>query len=64
MPLYLSAPDKKSGIYDTLSRVSGLGFVNVEITSPADRLDADGNLVPLELEVVTKGTLSIEVEQA
>jgi len=64
VPLYLSAPDKKSGIYDTLSRVTGLGFVNVEITSPSDRLDADGNLVPLELEIVTKGTLTIEVEQA
>ncbi len=61
-PLYLSAPDKKSGIYDRLNRIDGLLYIAVTITGPANRLDVDGNLIPLELEIVTKGTITkIEV---
>jgi hypothetical protein len=63
-PLYLSAPDRKSGVYDTLAKISGLESVNVTITAPEDRIDSLGNVIPQELEVITKlqDGISITVE--
>jgi len=55
-PLYLSAPDGQSGIYDSLAKIGGLLRVNVKITQPTSRLDIYGNIIPLQLEVVTKLT--------
>ncbi len=61
-PLYLSGPDLKSGIYDRLNRIDGLEYINVTIQGPVNRIDSGGNLIPLELEIVTKGTITkIEV---
>ena len=60
-PLYLSKPDDDVGLYDVIGEIDGLEFINVEITGPVDRVDSEGNLVPLELEVVTKGTVTVQV---
>lgn len=60
-PLYLSKPDTDIGLYDIIGDIDGLEFVNVAITGPANRLDSDGNLVPRELEVITKGTIDVQV---
>ena len=61
-PLYLSAPDSLSGLYDVLNTIDGIVHVNVDITSPSNRLDSKGNLIPLELEVVTKGSVTVQME--
>ena len=63
-PLYLSAPDNKSGVYDVLAKISGLKRVNVQITQPTSRLDTHGNVIPLELEIITKlaGGIIINLE--
>lgn len=58
-PLYLSAPDGESGLYDLMNDISGIEYVNVSIDGPVANLDADGNLIPGELEVITKGSVTI-----
>jgi hypothetical protein len=52
-PLYLS------DLYNIVEKIAGVGYVNIEITGPLNRLDAEGNLVPAQLEIVTKGTVTI-----
>jgi hypothetical protein len=54
-PLYLS------DIYRAISptRVSGIFRANVNITAPVDRLDSEGNLIPGQLEIITRGTLTV-----
>ena len=42
--------------------IEGVRFSNVSITGPVTRLDADGNLIPLSSEVITKGTVTINTE--
>lgn len=54
VPLYVS------DIYNVVELVDGVDHVNITINNPVERLDSDGNLVVRELEVVTKGTVTIE----
>lgn len=52
-----------SDLYSVVELIDGISHVNITITGPATHLDADGNLVVNELEVVTKGSVTItEVE--
>ena len=53
VPLYLS------DLYDVADGVEGIKRSNILITGPVDRLDAEGNLIPKELEIVTKGNVTI-----
>jgi len=48
-----------SDLYDALEPIAGLEYVNIEITQPADHLDLKGNLIMGELEIVTKGSVTI-----
>jgi hypothetical protein len=57
--LRLSSPDTGDGLYDLVNPIDGIEYVNIEITAPAGKLDAEGNLIPGELEVITKGTVTI-----
>jgi hypothetical protein len=52
-PLYLS------DLYAITNQISGIDNINIEITAPTNRLDAYGNLVPQDLEIVTRGTVTI-----
>lgn len=54
IPLYLS------DLYNVVELVDGVDHVNILIDSPIERIDNDGNLIVGELEVVTKGTITIE----
>lgn len=42
--------------------VDGVRFANVRITGPAGKLDSDGNLIVLDSEVITKGTVTVTPE--
>ena len=53
VPLYLS------DLYAITDQIAGIDHINIEITGPANRLDSLGNLVPEQLEIITKGTLNI-----
>jgi len=46
-------------IYNELKTVSGVGYLNVNIIDPVDKIDEDGNLIIEEREIVTKGTVTI-----
>ena len=59
-PLRLSSPDTGDGLYDLTNPIDGIDYVNIEITGPVGKLDTEGNLIPAELEVITKGTVTIE----
>lgn len=59
-PLRLSSPDTGDGLYDLVNPIAGIDYVNITITAPTAKLDSDGNLIPAELEVITKGTVTIE----
>ena len=50
--LYLST------IYELVEAIDGVDYVNIEIVSPVEKL-VNGNLVVNELEVITKGTLTV-----
>ena len=54
-----NSPLKLSDLYDIVDATNGVTFSNIDISGPSDRLDSDGNLVPLELEIVTKGTVTV-----
>ena len=58
--LRLSSPDSSDGLYDLVNPIGGIEYVNITITSPVAKIDADGNLIPGELEVITKGTVTIQ----
>lgn len=58
--LRLSSPDSGDGLYDLVNPIEGIDYVNIEITAPTANLDTDGNLIPGELEIITKGTVTIE----
>jgi hypothetical protein len=45
-----------------IESVDGVRFANVSITGPAGKLDGDGNLIVLDSEVITKGTVTITPE--
>lgn len=49
-----------SDLYSVTELIDGIDHVNIEIINPAVRLDTDGNLIVGELEVVTKGSVTIE----
>jgi uncharacterized phage protein gp47/JayE len=49
-----------SDLYSVIELIDGINHVNIDITQPANRLDGDGNLIVGELEVVTKGSVTIE----
>ena len=53
VPLYLS------DLYAITDQIGGIDHINIEITGQANRLDSLGNLVPEQLEIITKGTLNI-----
>lgn len=42
-------------------QVSGIDYLNIEITDPVSKIDPNGNLVPLDTEIVTKGTVTLTV---
>lgn len=44
--------------------VDGVRFSNVTITGPVQKLDADGNLIILNREVITKGSVTVTPELA
>jgi hypothetical protein len=48
-----------SDLYSIIELIDGVSYVNITITNPANRIDLNGNLVVGELEVVTKGTITI-----
>jgi hypothetical protein len=52
-PLYLS------DIYWIADEIEGIDHITVEITGPTTNLDANGNLIPQQLQIVTKGTVTI-----
>lgn len=49
-----------SDLYSVIELIDGVNHVNIEISQPVNRLDGDGNLIVGELEVVTKGSVTIE----
>jgi len=53
-----------SDIENVVRSVSGVVFSNVSITGPGGKLDASGNLVVLDSEVITKGSVAILTEIA
>ena len=48
-----------SDLYDIVEPIAGVEYVNISISSPVENLDADGNLIAGELEIVTKGSVTI-----
>lgn len=52
-PLYLS------DIYWIADDIAGIDHVTIEITGPTTNLDANGNLIPTQLQIVTKGTVTL-----
>jgi hypothetical protein len=52
-PLYLS------DIYSVAKGIEGISHVTIEITGPTTNLDANGNLIPTQLQIVTKGTVTL-----
>lgn len=52
-PLYLS------DLYATAYGIEGISHVTIEITGPTTNLDANGNLIPQQLQIVTKGTVTL-----
>jgi hypothetical protein len=52
-PLYLS------DLYWIADEIAGIDHITVEITGPTTNLDANGNLIPQQLQIVTKGTVTI-----
>jgi hypothetical protein len=52
-PLYLS------DLYSVADQIEGISHVTIEITGPTTNLDALGNLIPTQLQIVTKGTVTI-----
>lgn len=48
-----------SDLYSVVELIDGISHVNITIRGPANRLDAEGNLIVGELEVVTKGSVNI-----
>ena len=52
----------ESDVEQVVLAVTGVAFANVSITGPAGRLDSDGNLVPLDSEVITKGSVTVTTE--
>ena len=52
-PLYLS------DIYSVANGIEGISHVTIEITGPTTNLDANGNLIPTQLQIVTKGTVTL-----
>jgi len=54
----------RSQLDDPLSAMDGVQWVNVRITAPAIKLDADGNLIITKLEMITKGTVVVTLIDA
>lgn len=52
-PLYLS------DLYWIADEIEGIDHITIEITGPTLNLDANGNLIPQQLQIVTKGTVTI-----
>ena len=52
-PLYLS------DLYWIADKIEGIDHVTIEITGPSSNLDVNGNLIPQQLQIVTKGTVTI-----
>jgi hypothetical protein len=52
-PLYLS------DLYSITDQIAGIDHINIEITGPSARLDTLGNLIPQQLEIITKGSVTI-----
>ena len=52
-PLYLS------DLYWIADEIEGIDHVTITITGPTSNLDANGNLIPQQLQIVTKGTVTI-----
>lgn len=53
-----------SDIENVVRSVSGVVFSNVSIVGPVGKLDSSGNLVVLDSEVITKGSVGISTEIA
>lgn len=51
-----------SDLYDVLEPIEGIVHANITIAGPTDNLDAQGNLIVGELEIVTKGSVTITAE--
>lgn len=53
-----------SDIYSSINdaAIDGLSYINVEITGPLGKLDANGNLAIEDWEVITKGVLTLTTE--
>lgn len=49
-----------SDLYAIVELINGINYINITIEEPAGKLDGDGNLIVGELEVVTKGSVTIE----
>jgi hypothetical protein len=48
-----------SELYSSVSGISGIDYINIEITGPEANLDISGNLIPEEFQVVTKGSVNL-----
>jgi hypothetical protein len=58
------SPLYESDVEQVVRQVSGVVFSNVTISGPVGKLDGSGNLIPLESEVITKGTVAVTTEIA
>jgi hypothetical protein len=54
-----AAPMYLSDLYAITDQIAGIDHINIEITGPTNRIDSYGNLVPQQLEIVTKGVVTI-----
>jgi hypothetical protein len=48
-----------SDLAAVLDAIDGYEYVNTSITAPASHIDGDGNLIVAELEIVTKGGVTV-----
>lgn len=50
-----------SDLYNMVEGIAGIEYINIAISGPATHIDSEGNLIVSELEIVTKGSVSVEV---
>lgn len=58
-PLYLSEPDTGEGLYDLMSDIAGIDYVNISIDGPSEYL-LDGNLITRPNQVIIYGSLDVQ----
>jgi hypothetical protein len=62
--LRISDLDRETVPKDGIGGVEGVAYANWRIVGPVDHIDADGNLIISDSEVITRGTITLTPEDA